>query len=86
MSAAFDEFVEWVLSKEAEKFIPPELLQKISPEAVPWLIQIGKERRKFKELAELCQALDSDSYLIDVQCQEDYDLVEKWRAAWKGEL
>jgi hypothetical protein len=41
---------------------------------------------KLKALAELCRAIDDDTYLIDCQCAEDEDLLNRWRAAWKGEL
>jgi hypothetical protein len=41
---------------------------------------------KLKALAELCRAIDDDTCLIDVQCARDEELLNQWRAAWKGEL
>ena len=38
---------------------------------------------KIKELVELCKAIDAEEWLLDVQCQEDEDLVNKWRKAYK---
>jgi hypothetical protein len=41
---------------------------------------------KLKALAELCRAIDADTYIIDSQCARDEELLNRWRAAWKREL
>jgi hypothetical protein len=34
-------------------------------------------------LVAACKAIDAEKWLLDPQCQEDTDMVEEWRSAYK---